>query len=325
MVNELDTLMERWENALNSYGTPGNFADSVSISLCSNPANPNDIPLRVLISPGFLARKKFMEIQKAEAEKRKIHNSPKRWANDGASCFLCDNVGQAKDIGNNILLPWESFSNYALLPNRYPLMRGHFLFCAKNHDLTDKLPDLKYDYISTAIELSQKYDLLFLRNHPGAGMNIPHHEHAHFHPAHLKDNLGLLLSLNGLSSSDLVSSSFGPPFYSLKRTRFGTIALKGRKAIECTINLADKLNKKSIIFTFAYDPDKTSSSSEHGIFFLTPHKKNGLNTGVASKDALYFCIAKSEQEISGYKDFIKPSMEHIYEREKFDWKQFIEE
>ena len=128
-------LMLQWNSALESYGTPGDFADKSYIELLISD-DESKIPIRKLVAGGYAIRGELMEIQRNNSDRRKKENSLERWTNDGSSCFLCDNTGQAKDIGDNLLLPFDTFEDYVLVPNRYPMARGHLLLCAKEHDLT---------------------------------------------------------------------------------------------------------------------------------------------------------------------------------------------
>lgn len=316
MNADYEKIMENWEKALESYETPGDFADRAKIHLFKN---SGDISLRVIVSPGFASRAKLMENQKQQSEKRKAENLPSRWRNDGNLCFLCDNVSQAEDIGSNLMLPWNAFENYILVPNRYPMIRGHFLLCAKNHNLSGMQPGLIQDYLATMSQIAEKYNLLFVRNHPRAGMSIPEHEHGHFHPAKIEKMSGRI-SLNGLAAQSLIPAKFGEGIYFVEKTRFDTLALTGKKSLEYMARLIGIFAEKKIIFTFGYEPHGKKDIS-NGKFFLTPHRIEEKTA--ASGAALYIKSVNSIEEMPSYEDCLGFYEKYIFTKGNFSWENYF--
>lgn len=312
--DDFRALMKRWERALESYGIPGNFADNTYVELLEG--DKDSVPIKTIIAPGFANRKSLMIKQKEETEKRKKENKELRWENDGNSCFLCDNIGQAKDIGNNLILAYDTFEDYVLIPNKYPMDRGHFLFCQKKHDKDYKMTQ---KHIELMINLCDHYKLNIVRNHKKAGMSILNHEHTHLHPRLLRGSNGEKISLNGLEKCTLEDTDYGNDVFSVSGTDFDTLAFK-TNAVNIFCKVLKNLEAEEKIFTFFYEPSK--GRAKEGIFFLTPHKKQDRKGRMAGNTGLYFELACQNHK-PNYNKFINLYKEFLYTKGSFDWSKYL--
>ena len=319
-MENLEQLVKKWESALESYGTSRDFADNTEIYLLGNPENPLDIPIRVHIAHGYAQRKELMDKQRKESEERKARNLPLRWANDGNPCFLCDNVGQAGDLGNNLILPFDTFEDYVLMPNKYPIMRGHSLLCAKEHN-KDK-SGITPIYLETLIKVSELYNFLVTRNHSRSGMSIPSHEHSHLDPSLVNLNSGSSVYLNGLADSELESTEYGDGIFSVKQAQFDILAINGKNMVEHLFTLTHNLENRDEIFTFCYQPKTRKNDST---FFLTVHKKEDdakVRSIPGAGKLVHHRVMQSLEEIS-YKDHNELAKEYLYEKGVFHWQDYF--
>jgi hypothetical protein len=307
---ETKLFIERWRKALSAYGTPKDFADFSVAQTISSPC-ADDVPFTVIIAPGYASRRQLMEKQRADADNR-IGNPP-RWKNDGVSCFLCDNVGQAQDIGDNALLPFSTFSDYVLMPNRYPGMVGDSLLCTKRHvDLNSNLPS---DYLATAVELAEKHKFIFLRNHPRAGMSIPDHDHLQLKPEGILET-----PFSRIEECGLIQVPFGRETYSVSRTRFDTLAIKGKTAVDEVARLTKNLSAGNEIFTFYYAPDNFTRDA--GTFYVSPHSRQDAQRRVGAGAPLFMDVrAKFATEL--YEDLLAVPEQFLYKKGTFNWGKFF--
>ncbi|MBU0466797.1 MAG: hypothetical protein KJ718_01355 [Nanoarchaeota archaeon] len=319
-----EDLMKNWIPALSSYGTSASFTNDSEVRLIPNPNNSQDIPFRAFFSSGFSRRRELMERQRRTLEERKNKGLPPRWKNDGASCFLCDNVGQAQDVGDNLLLPFNAHPNHVLVPNRYPFTKSHILFCAKEHDkISRKVPEIiSGEYLAAVIELAEKYGLGALRNHPRAGMSLPDHEHVQFYPHIISDSSGRRISPNGLEGCDLQPTEYGRDVCSVARTRLDTLAFKGGdSSIEKILGVLSRLEESNKIFTWYYEPSGKNQQHQ-GLFFLTPHKKEDADRTIGGGSPVYIVSARLGETIN-FVDHMKNLERHIFPRGMFPWEIYI--
>ncbi len=346
-MNKLEELLGngKWESVLEAYGTPGNFADSTYVRLLPNSENPDDIPLRVVVAKGYANRRQLMDKQKQEAAERKAKGLPKRWEHDGGeredgtTCFLCDNVGQSKALGNNLLLPWDTYPHEVLLPNKYPATRGHNLVVEKEHQQgTLKLAS---HLLETGVELAEKYDFDILRNHPKAGMSIPGHDHfqgypkiveAFYNPKPSEPEFDVYyltpvvkpVSFTGLADCKLIKTDFGEDVYRLTRTRFDTIAFKGKRALETFSRTVGKLEQNDKIFTCFYEPQGENLEAL-GTFYLSPHVKEVKDArGWVGGESWYHPVITPDKDANfEYEDHFALAKEGIHLRGNFSWDKYF--
>ena len=305
--------MKNWNTALESYGTPKDFADdSYFINV------KGKVPLTILIAPGYANRAELMKQQREATEKRKQTGASQRWKNDGEKCFLCDNVGQAEDIGNNLLLPFDAYTSAVLVPNRYAAMRGHTLVVEKNHQEGDL--SLDSSLLATAVELAEKYKFGVLRNHPKSGMSIPGHDHFHTYPKTIKTNLGEQ-PLTQIVKQDLTKTDFlGDGMFRIKGTRFDTLAFNGKKSLENMLTTIRKLEEKGITFTFYYHPK--NEGDYQGTYFLTPHMENDGRGGAGF--GIYLDVSTPEvSDLVRKSSFMEAAEKEVYTKGDFSWGDII--
>ncbi len=313
-------LMMRWESSLDAYGTPRDFPDSTTVRLLYNKENSEDVPVRIIVSPNFSKRRELMKREKDIIEERKAKGLEQRWTNDGSSCFLCSNAGQAKDIGNNLMLPWETYEDYTLIPNRYPMVRGHFLLCAKEHNLKGE-SGITESYLEKTVELSERYNLYAVRNHRDSGMSIPEHEHLHllFSKFHMSE-IGKDIYLNGLVEHKLKQTEYGEGISLVHGREFATIAFSGNMAVERAYKLMKNLERDKIIFTSCY---QSSLNGNEGTFFIGAHKRPDMHPEVkGAANLIYNIVLDSEREVS-YNEYKKILEEHLYKKEEFLWGKYL--
>ncbi len=312
--NNLEQLLEGWERALTSYGTPIDFVDGSFVYLLKNPKNSVEIPLRVIYAPGFSMRSELMKGQKEEAIKRKEENLPSRWKNDGNACFLCDNVGQAKDTGSNLLLPCDSYGNCILVPNRYPAVKGHLLLCSKEHDFPESLAE----EIASSSEISRDYGLVFLRHHPLAGMSIPNHGHSHMYPREITLRNGSKAKFHGLDGCALIDSGFDKDVAFIERTRFDTLAIFGKNAETKLMKTIKKLQEEGSIFTFSYIPDEKNG----GTYFLDVHLQIDEDKYLCGGSSAYLRHHFGNRKID-YESQMQNEMRCLPMRGSFNWRRYF--
>lgn len=298
----LESLLVHWNSALESYGTPKNFADDTYIALAENPENSGDIPIRIVVAPGFMRRREYM----GNLEKPK------------GKCFLCDNAEQAKIEGSNLVVPFDFMQDYIFVPNRFPIFRGHFLLISKDHDPSQKKCDsvLTENYLETIAAISNKYGLVAFRNHANAGMSLPDHEHTHFWPESVQTDGEEKITTFPLMESCLESSIFAEDIYRVQSSVFDTLVFTGKNKTCQLLGAARELEKKEIIFTFCY-------ASTPGAFFLTPHKRKDEKNQISSSHPSYIYPVgeKTPFSYSAHMDFLK---KHIYCRGEFPWEDFLD-
>ncbi len=315
-MNNFEKLMQRWESALDAYSTPRDFADRTLIHLLENPRNKEDIALRITIAPGFAMRGELMEKQKEESERRRKGNIPQRWSGDGCSCFLCDNVGQARDIGNNLILPYGEFKDFVVVPNRYPKIRGHFLLCAKEHDSAMSVTE---DYLDMIVRFAETYDASVFRNHPRTGMSIPEHEHCQAQPKIVTIDSGKRVPYNGLTECSFVPAEFEDGIFHLTKTRFDSLAFNGKGSIDKLSRIIKNLDNGCQMYTFQYDPE--GSGKHQGTFYLTVHSKG--EKGVGAGMPLYCGCVLQSGAMPEYEGYIKEIEHYLYRNGDFDWRPFF--
>lgn len=299
---------ERWENALRSYGTPGNFADSTIIELIHG--QEDEIPFRILTSSGFAMRRELMDRQRADTIARK--GMPLRWENDGSDCFLCDNVGQAKDIGDNLLREWDYHTDFVLLPNRYPLFRDHALLISKNHDHSNtKIPEiLSEDYLSAMVNTSIEYDVCVDRNHANAGMSIPNHEHTHILPSVVRETNGELIQRNPLTQCTLEQSPFGGNTYFLKESHFDTLAFVCEESFDDIIDVLMQMEKAGEVFTINGYKEK---------LYVTPHLEE--HAFACASDPEYSRVPQPGKPT--YSEYLETLSSYLPSKGTYDWSRFF--
>jgi len=317
LTKNLEKLLCLWEKSLTSYGTPGNFGDNTTICLIENKENPSDLPITLMVNSGYAKRRELMKKQ-YESLLLRGENSQKRWRNDGSACFLCDNVGQAQDIGDNLVLPFDTYKEFLVVPNRYPLIRGHFLLVAKQHDDGKKKfsNETSLEYLKTIVDICNKYDLHAIRNHPYAGMSIKEHEHCHLLPKELISNSGEMALIYVPPKSKIIQHE--GHVYRLEGTRFDTITFRKRD-VENFWKLLCRLDNYGVIFSFVYG---SHPDVKENLFFITPHKKIDLNDAVAGESAFY---VKTNSEMGSfcYNEYIKMLEEYIYSKGTFQWDKYL--
>ncbi len=261
--NTLEELIENWSEALAGYGTLRDFAKNTTVERVFNVQNLQELPFVVRYAEGYAQREKLMATQKKEAQLRR--GQLPLWPHDGSlDCFLCDNVGQAKVRGDNLVFSWDTSKDCVVLPNKYPSMTGHMLLVCKKHDDSKfKVPQIvSPHYLEQMMDLCNTYVLKAVRNHAKAGMSIPNHEHTHLSPLRVKEKSGAEISLCSLDYAELVPTLFGRSIYRLKESRFDTLCFSSEDIVDVSLKVMEKLERDNVIFTYIYTPHK---------FYLTPH------------------------------------------------------
>lgn len=321
MTKEFRELMRsKWAEALKASGTPENFTEKTSIIIFENDRGV-DVPYSWIYAPGYADRRRLMEAQKEETEKRKSFGAVPRWTNDGnTSCFLCDNVGQAKDVGNNLILPWGNFRNYVLLPNKYPAYVGDMLLIPKEHNKGNQHEQpFPGDYLPTGVEIAERYKLDFVRNHPKAGMSIPMHDHLQIKSTQIDTNRGKT-TMTQIVREGLSPTNYGEGIFSVNRTRFDTIALKGKKSLEKMVGLTNKLIADRQIFTFYYHPD--GEKRGNGVFYVSAYKASDEKKRVGAGTPL--CVeVVGIREHPSYEELMQVPMQFLHARGMFNWEKYL--
>jgi hypothetical protein len=260
----------KWEKALLAYQTPASFADDTYVDLVYHPKNGSKIPIRLFTATGNPKRRTLMA--QLKEDRLKNPDQKQRWKNDGDACFLCDNVGQAQEVGNNLLLPIDAYATGMLMPNRYPLLRGHLLFVEKQHDKEGpKIGNtLTEHYLFEIVDLSQKYDLIALRNHAQAGMSIGNHDHFHLLPGIVPTRTHGLVFHSGLFASSLENTRYGKNIQKVTNADFDVLAISGNYAPEKLMHILKRFEEEGKIFTIA---------QYKGTFFIVPHLKQQEKIG----------------------------------------------
>jgi hypothetical protein len=288
--------MTRWNSTLESYSTPGNFADDATVERLESEVN-EDLPFLVIRAPGFTRRHELMK--KLEIK---------------SGCFLCDTIAQSMTCSDNLILPFDTYQKYVLVPNRFPMVRGNFLLISKVHDPSENKVNttLTEKYLSTIKQISQTYGLLALRNHARAGMSIPNHEHTHLLPQYISTTSGEV-NFCPLTECQLQESRDCQGVSTVSRTQWDTMAFTGDRVESKLVEITNKFEERGVIFTFAYS---NSQRLKEGAFFLTPHKKEGLSSGYP----VHHCQPEGEISYSAHRKYLK---EYIYTKGEFPWKDFL--
>jgi hypothetical protein len=299
----IEKLMENWESALLSYNTPADFADNTLITVARDNENKKSLPITLYESSGYLRRIELMKKAKEKEGKK---------TNEKDYCFLCENINQARSIGNNLTLPWKEYKNQVICPNRFPFVRGHFLLINKNHDLPGpKVGNtINPQYLRTIINIAKKYNVTVIRNHKFAGMSIPEHEHCQAIPRLVKTAHNDLVFNGGLLQTKLKSTKYGKDIFSVD-SDLDTLALKENLIEKSFLEVLKKFEKNNIIFTFAYD---------NGFFYLTPHSKRHELIGAG--DPNYLKIIQPGENFS-YVSHINLLKEHIFPKGIFPWNNYF--
>ncbi len=319
MNEQFQALIKRWESALESYGTPRTFADN-SYAEVFDPLTHGELPLRVIFNEGFVNRRALMENQKQENEKRKAQGLPLRWTNDGSPCFLCDNVGQAQDIGNNLILPFNTFEESVLFPNKYPLVKGAMLLSVKEHNPNGTTYNVTSTFLEHGVEIAENYDLSLLRNHPKAGMSITGHEHFQLHPMKIRRSSGGETYFTGLVNVSLTPTDFGGGIFRVNGTRFDTLALRGPRSLEQMFKLVESLNKYDKIYTFSYNPQGTEPST----FFIAIHLREDEKRRIGGGHHMYLDAVPIGSQVSPEAHF-KEKEPFFHRPGTFNWQNYIRE
>jgi len=294
---DTEDLIGRWEKALVSYGIPKNFADDTIIKLIHDKENSKNIPIILYLSLGYSKRREIMKNTKRNLQ---------------YDCFLCENMAQAREKGNNLLLPWEEYCSEGVVPNKFPFARGHSLLIKKEHDnprLEDKL--LNKEYFETIIHLSEKHKLSISRNHKFAGRSIPEHEHCHILPKFVKSQSGDLIRCKSLIQyAKFQLTPYNRNVFFVSNSHFDTIAIKKENLDKTVLPILKKLDKNKVIFTFCFDE----------MFYITPHSNS--NKSVGSGDPEYLAISKPGK-IFSYKNHINLLKNYIFSKGTFPWKNYL--
>ena len=313
----LEQLLNMWQSALEAYGTPSDFTACSRVQSIPNPDNPDEAAWTIIYSEGFHRRKELMkEEQKKLQEEKQLQGEKKPFLTSGKSdenssdqdpCLLCPNVVRAQSQGANLLLPWETFQESILAPNRYPAITAHCLLIQKQHDPTGRKISgaVTSAYLENLMQVAKDYGVAAFRNHRLAGMSIPNHEHAHLYPREWNGE-DESIPAAGIFRSSLEPTPFGNSIYKASSSRFDTIVLRGHYAAEGILSVMGKMEDDSQIFTFAHDDEK---------FFLTPHRKDGLPDAYrqygSSTGPLYLKVVRLGQPFS--------FQDHIADVERFHW------
>ncbi len=315
-------LIQNWNNALISYQTPIDFCGETSIFQVNGDSDSkSDSPIIVMSNRGFSLRKELMQMQREASKERREKMLPPRWTNDGDLCFLCDNVGQAESTGTNLLLDFNTYKDHIVVPNRYPIMRGHCLLVSKKHDGRNLHSALSLEYFDTIANLAETYGFHIIRNHAQAGMSIPNHEHSHVIPRKLFTDDGVEVLSYYPQNYRFLRTDYGEGIFALEGSRFDTLGFDRRKAIDVFQKCLKELDRNKIIFTFGYVIPK-EAEGKNGLFLLTPHKKEDANRTVAGESPLYTKTIRAGSAFS-YPEYMSFLSEHIYARGEFPWHNYI--
>ena len=324
----LEKLLSRWESALAAYGTPQDFTARSRVQSLPNPDNLQEAAWTVIYSEGFHRRKELMkEEQQRLQEEKQLQGEKKPFliigksdenSSDQDSCLLCPNVALARNQSGNLLLPWETFQESILVPNRYPAITPHCLLTQKQHDPPGRKISgaVTPAYLENMIQVAQDYGLAAFRNHRLAGMSISDHEHAHLYRREW--NLGgESLPAAGIFRSQLEPTAFGDSIRQASSSRFDTIAFIGGYAAERILSVMGKMEDDSQIFTFAHDA---------GTFFLTPHRKadppDAQKMYGNSNNAFYFKVVRPEQPFS-FRDNMASTERFHWAKGTFPWEKYF--
>lgn len=291
-------FMGRWYGALEALGTPGDFAKKSRVLWYPSSTHQGKGLIQVITDKGGYARRsELIARDKQEAEQRKARGEGARWENDGSSCMLCSPIGQAKDIGNNLVVPYGAYENYCWIPNKFPALDGHGLIVAKRHDAegVGKVRQMRdTGYLEMIDDIAREHDLLVARNHKDAGMSCGEHEHSHVFPREL---------FNKLDLGDTIWDICG-----FTRNNVGRL-----------YDTMQKLEDEGRIFTFCHTGK---------IFFLTPHlrkveKEERKGTGAGAPEALNIDFFGSEEEaFKSYSEYVKFFTGVFPKQGEFDWGRY---
>lgn len=283
-LDKWNDFLANWAEALKGYGIPINFvvgsrADKTNVNF-----NGEEHPFVNMQTPGYGKRAEYMARQKEAVEKRK--GLPPRWENDGASCFLCDNVGQAVASQINPDIPANKIYELGrnlILPCKYPSFLGHSLFVPKEHDSPENrvIPSngvytvqtgktrgaiTTPDYLDSLVEACNEYSLMGISNHVLDGMSIPGHKHFHLYPEDLS-----LFSLVDYILEGKQQTDFGEFIYRSRNTPFDTLIIQNKNResfVERACSALAKLEAGNQVFTMLYTGNKDSN------LIISPRKKS---------------------------------------------------
>jgi hypothetical protein len=256
------------------------------------------------ISPGYDMRKELMDKQRKEADQRKAEGQGPRWQNDGSSCFLCDNVGQAiaaetnKDIPNNAVHETDA---YFILPNKYPAFIGHSLFVPKEHDDEEQrvIPEngnypieqgktrgalITPGFLEETVRTCQDFSLVGIRNHVLDGMSIPGHDHYHLYPQDLES-----FSLTDILLDGMQQTNYGEGIRTPVNTPFDMLVFSRQlmkdSFYEKASDLLGKIETANQVFTLLYVRDNLIVSPRKNSDNITSNLKVGGGLTFHSLDA----------------------------------------
>ncbi len=286
LLDKWNDFIAAWADAVRAYNTPITLVQGSEARKTEIEFNGKSHPFVYMSAPGYARRGELMEKQEKEAEKRKEQNLPPRWENDGALCFLCDNVGQAIAAQSNAEIPnngMYDLEDYFILPNKYPAFLGHSLFVPKKHDNENKrvIPVngnyvieegktrgaiITPDYLEALVETCDKLSIVGISNHVLDGMSIPGHKHFHLYPEDLR-----LFSLIDYVADVKKQTDFGEDIYKSENSPFDTLIIKKRdkeKFIEKSCSILEKMEKDNQVFTIFYTGDL------NGTVIISPRKNS---------------------------------------------------
>lgn len=157
-----------------------------------------------------------------------------------ASCPLCRNISR---VSNEPDIAIDYNSEYLILPNRYPSQYGVSLLLPKNHrapsvaNYSEHLTLLK-----ATSDLSQRFGLVAVKNHPKDGMSLPKHDHVHLWPQELMCSQLIL---------ELMQSGNGSEVSIVEASMFDSRLITGVDSLEFAAGLLTKLDLLGEIYTYA--------------------------------------------------------------------------
>ncbi len=326
LLNKWNDFIASWAEAVKEgYSTPVTFVKGARIKGIRAEFADRTYDFVRATSPGYDMRKELMDKQKQDAERRKQEGLGPRWKNDGSSCFLCDNIGQAiaaktnKDIPNNAM---HETNGYFILPNKYPSFIGHSLFVPKEHDNEEQrvIPEngsyhleqgktrgalVTPEFLEEIVRACQDSNLVGIRNHVLDGMSIPGHDHFHLYPQDLESFSLTDTILDGMQQTD-----YGKGIYTSQNTPFDMLVFS-RQLIkddfyEKTSDLLGKIETASQVFTLLYTDDN---------LIVSPRKNSErITTNLKVGGGLTFHSLDSDTE-----EYFEKIREWVPMRGEFNW------
>ncbi len=295
LLNKWNDFIAGWAEAVKGgYGTPVTFVQGSRIKRIRAEFANRTYDFVRTTSPGYSMRAELMAKQRKEADQRKEAGQEPRWQNDGSSCFLCDNVGQAiaaktnKEIPNNAMYETDG---YLILPNKYPSFIGHSLFVPKDHDNEEQrvIPEngiytLKQgktrgalvtpEFLEETVKACQDFSLVGIRNHVLDGMSIPGHDHYHLYPQDLES-----FSLTGTILDGMQKTNYGEGILLASSTPFDMLVFSRQLMKDGfygqASDLLGRLETASQVFTLLYTDNNLIISPRKNSDKITSNLKVG--------------------------------------------------